>query len=297
MPSGFADEGSLYSMTGYGEGKAEHNGRTIDVVIRTFNHDGISVKVRGLEEDQSTAHKAEKFIKESFQRGRVEVKVKTEESVGLAPESLDLESIRKSFEGLSKLTEELGIPESPALADLINLDLLETEAPYKGAWPTVKSALEEAIQETREVRKDEGLAIKADLMDYLEEIAGLLAEAEERVPEVVSSYREELKRRVEKLLAGGVELEEGELEKEIAMFADKVDVNEEISRARTHIATARNSLEEGGAVGKKLKFTFQELQREINTLGAKSKDGKIQSQVIDMKMALEKCKEQARNLG
>jgi len=297
VPSDFADEGSLYSMTGYGEGKAENNGRTIDVVIRTFNHDGISVKVRGLEEDQSTAHKAEKFIKESFHRGRVEVKVKPGESVGLAPESLDLESIRKSFEGLSRLTEELGIPESPALADLINLDLLETEAPYEGAWSTVKSALEKAIQETQEVRRDEGVAIKVDLMNYLEEIAGLLTEAEERVPEVVSNYREELKKRVEKLLGGGVELEEGELEKEIAMFADKVDVNEEISRARTHIATARNSLEEGGTVGKKLKFTFQELQREINTLGAKSKDGKIQSQVIDMKMALEKCKEQARNLG
>lgn len=297
MPSDFADEGSLYSMTGYGEGKAEHNGRTINVVIRTFNHDGISVKVRGLEEDQSTAHKAEKFIKESFQRGRVEVKVRPEEAVGLTPESLDLESIRKSFEGLSRLTEELEITESPALADLINLDLLETEAPYKGAWPTVKSALEEAIQETQEVRRDEGLAIKADLMNYLEEIAGLLTEAEERVPEVVFNYREELKKRVEELLGGGVELEEGELEKEIAVFADKVDVNEEISRARTHIATARNSLEEGGTVGKKLKFTFQELQREINTLGAKSKDGEIQSQVIDMKMALEKCKEQARNLG
>lgn len=297
MPSDFADEGSLYSMTGYGEGKAEHNGRTINVVIRTFNHDGISVKVRGLEEDQSTAHKAEKFIKESFRRGRVEVKVRPEEAVGLTPESLDLESIRKSFEGLSRLTEELGITESPALADLINLDLLETEAPYKGAWPTVKSALEEAIQETQEVRRDEGVAIKVDLMNYLEEIAGLLTEAEERVPEVVSNYREELKKRVEELLGGGVKLEEGELEKEIAVFADKVDVNEEISRARTHIATARNSLKEGGMVGKKLKFTFQELQREINTLGAKSKDGKVQSQVIDMKMALEKCKEQARNLG
>ncbi|MBS3825120.1 DUF1732 domain-containing protein [Candidatus Bipolaricaulota bacterium] len=297
MPSGLAEEKSLYSMTGYGEGKAERNGKAIDIVVRTYNHDGISVRVRGLEEDQSTAHKAEKFVKESFQRGRVEVKVKPEESVGLAPESLDLESIRKSFEGLSRLTEELGIPEGPALDDLVNLDLLETEAPYKGAWPTVKSALEEALRETREAQKEEGAAIKSDLMNYLEEIANLLSEAEERVPEVVSSYREDLKKRVEKLLGGGVELEEGELEKEIAMFADKVDVNEEISRARTHITTARNSLEEGGAVGKKLKFTFQELQREINTLGAKSKDGKIQSQVIDMKMALEKCKEQARNLG
>lgn len=297
MPSDFADEESLYSMTGYGEGKAERNGKTIDVEIRTFNHDGISVKVRGLEGDQSTAHKAEKFIKESFQRGRIEVKVKPEEPVGLAPGSLDLESIRKSFESLSRLTEELGIPESPALGDLIDLDLLETEPPYKGAWPTVKSALGEAIRETRETQREEGVAIKADLMNYLEEITNLLIEAEERVPEVVSNYKEELKKRVEELLGGGVELEEEELEKEIAMFADKVDVNEEISRARTHITTARNSLEEGGAVGKKLKFTFQELQREINTLGAKSKDGKIQSQVIDMKMALEKCKEQARNLG
>ncbi|MFB6291369.1 MAG: YicC/YloC family endoribonuclease [Candidatus Bipolaricaulia bacterium] len=297
MPSDFESSDRVYSMTGFGEGTAKLGERTIEVNIRTTNHDSTSVKVRGLTEDQALTHKAENFVKKSFPRGRVEVSINMEEGEGLTPDELDSEAIRKSFVSLSQLTEELGIAESPGLKDLIALDLLETTPVYKGSWSTIKEALTQAIDEALQAQRKEGKSIRNDMLEHLSDISSYLEEAEDAVPEVVRQYRDELEDRIDRLVSDKVELDRDKLEQEVAAFADKVDVNEEISRAKSHIETARKALEEGGIVGKKLEFIRQELQREINTLGAKSKDGMIQSRVIEMKLALEKFKEQSRNLA
>ena len=297
VPSDFEDSDRVYSMTGYGEGAGHLGDRKIEANIRTLNHDNTSVKVRGLREDQSMRHKAENFIKESFPRGRIEVRIKVEEGEGLTPEELDSEAIRKSFSSLSQLADELGISEGPGLGDLISLDLLETTPVYKGSWSTIKDALRGAVEETLAAQESEGDDIRKDMLGHLNEISRHLEEAEEALPEVVRQYKQELEDRIDKLLSPGVDIDHDKLEQEVATFADKVDVNEEISRAKSHIETAKETLDEGGIIGKKLEFIRQELQREINTLGAKSKDGKIQSRVIEMKLALEKFKEQSRNLA
>ncbi len=296
-PSDFEDSDQVYSMTGYGEGTGNLGERKVQVNIRTLNHENTSVKVRGLREDKSLVHKAENYVKESFPRGRIEVRVQVEESEGLAPDELDSDAIRKSFASLSQVAEDLGIPEGPSLSDLISLDLLETTPLYKDSWRAVKDGLSQAVGEALESQKKEGQSIREDLLDHLEEILGRLEEAEEEVPEVVRRYKRELEDRLDKLLEDRVDPDEEKLEQEVASFADKVDVNEELSRAKSHVKTARETLEEGGMVGKKLEFIRQELQREINTLGAKSKDSGIQSKVIEMKLALEKFKEQSRNLA
>ncbi|MCF7889654.1 YicC family protein [Candidatus Bipolaricaulota bacterium] len=297
VPSDFEGSGRIYSMTGYGEGTGSLEGRKIEANVRTLNHDNTSVKVRGLREDQGLTHKVENYVRESFPRGRIEVRIEVEEGEGLAPAELDSEAIRKSFASLSQLAEDLGIPEGPDLGDLISLDLLETTPLYKGSWPTIKDALSQAIEEALEAQEKEGRSIREDMLDHLDEISRQLEEAEEDVPEVVRQYKRELEARIDKLLEERVEPDEEKLEQEVASFADRVDVNEEISRAKSHIETAKETLKEGGLVGKKLEFIRQELQREINTLGAKSKDSKIQSEVIEMKLALEKFKEQSRNLA
>ncbi len=297
MPSDSSDDNAVQSMTGYGEGKADLDGRDVEVIIRTFNHDGTSIKVRGLNEAQSIAHKVEGFLNDYFSRGRIEVKVKTEESSGLSVEELDLKAIKESFNSLAGLADELGLSERPGLEELIELDLLKQETPYRNSWPTVKKALRQAAEEVLSAQIKEGDAIREDLLGYLNDIGKRLGRAEEEVPEVVKQYKHDLRDRIDDLMAEGIELEKRELEKEVAKFADKIDINEEISRARTHVESARETLKEGGIIGKKLKFITQELQREINTLGAKSKDGGIQAEVIEMKLALEKFKEQSRNLA
>lgn len=297
MPSDSSDDNAVQSMTGYGEGKADLDGRDVEVIIRTFNHDGTSIKVRGLNEAQSIAHKVEGFLNDYFSRGRIEVKVKTEESSGLSVEELDLKAIKESFNSLAGLADELGLSERPGLEELIELDLLKQETPYRNSWSTVKKALRQAAEEVLSAQIKEGDAIREDLLGYLNDIGKRLGRAEEEVPEVVKQYKHDLRDRIDDLMAEGIELEKRELEKEVAKFADKIDINEEISRARTHVESARETLKEGGIIGKKLKFITQELQREINTLGAKSKDGGIQAEVIEMKLALEKFKEQSRNLA
>jgi uncharacterized protein (TIGR00255 family) len=297
VPSDSSDDNAVQSMTGYGEGRADLDGRDFEVIIRTFNHDGTSIKVRGLNEAQSIAHKVEGFLNDYFSRGRIEVKVKTEESSGLSVEELDLKAIKESFNSLAGLADELGLSERPGLEELIELDLLKQETPYRNSWSTVKKALRQAAEEVLSAQIKEGDAIREDLLGYLNDIGKRLGRAEEEVPEVVKQYKHDLRDRIDDLMAEGIELEKRELEKEVAKFADKIDINEEISRARTHVESARETLKEGGIIGKKLKFITQELQREINTLGAKSKDGGIQAEVIEMKLALEKFKEQSRNLA
>lgn len=297
VPSDFESSGEVYSMTGYGEGAGYLGERKIEANVRTLNHENTSVKVRGLREDQALTHKTENYVKESFPRGRIEVRIKIEEGEGLTPDELDSDAIRKSFESLSQLSDELGIRDGPDLGDLIALDLLETTPLYKGSWPTIKDALSQAIEEALEAQEKEGRSIREDMLEHLSEISRRLEKAEEAVPEVVRQYKRELEERIDKLLNDRVDPDEDKLEQEVASFADRVDVNEEISRAKSHIETAKETLNEGGLVGKKLEFIRQELQREINTLGAKSKDSKIQSEVIEMKLALEKFKEQSRNLA
>lgn len=297
VPSDFESSGEVYSMTGYGEGAGYLGERKIEANVRTLNHENTSVKVRGLREDQALTHKTENYVKESFPRGRIEVRIKIEEGEGLTPDELDSDAIRKSFESLSQLSDELGIRDGPDLGDLIALDLLETTPLYKGSWPTIKDALSQAIEEALEAQEKEGRSIREDMLEHLSEISRRLEKAEEAVPEVVRQYKRELEERINKLLNDRVDPDEDKLEQEVASFADRVDVNEEVSRAKSHIETAKETLNEGGLVGKKLEFIRQELQREINTLGAKSKDSKIQSEVIEMKLALEKFKEQSRNLA
>ena len=295
--SDFESNGEIYSMTGYGEARGKLGEAAVKVSLRTLNNEGTSVRVRGLSEDQEMAHKAEKYLKDAFPRGRIEASVETEAKDGLTAGELDREKIEASYAGLSELTKELGIPEGPKLADLIALELIETEPPYRNSWPRLKEVMEEAVTTALESQREEGKTIRNDMLAHLDEISAGLEEVEALVPEVVEGYRAELKERLTDLMQENYELDEGRLEQEVAAFADKVDVNEELSRAMTHVDSARKALEQGGVIGKKLEFLRQELQREINTLGAKSKDGEVQSIVIQMKSALGKFKEQSRNLA
>ena len=144
-------------------------------------------------------------------------------------------------------------------------------------------------------RSSEGRKLKKELEGYLESIEDLVDQAEEEISRVVKDRKERLRERTAQLIRNG-EVEEKRLEQEIALLADKVDISEEAVRVRSHVEEALQVLKEGGAVGKKLDFIAQELKRETNTIGAKSKDSQLQSLAIEMKLETEKIKEQVRNI-
>lgn len=284
-------------MTGFGEGTASTDGAAIEAKIRTVNHSGLSVRVRGLRDDKLLQHKAEQLIKDLFSRGRIEVQVSTDRSDVVDLERMDMERVAESYDALEELVEDLGLENKPTLGDLISLDLFENRSMLADSWPALKKSLERAAEETLESQAAEGNDLREDLLGYIENMNEDVEKIEGKIPTIVSQQKDKLKSRIEDLLERPGELDSGRLEQEFATVADKLDVSEELSRARTHLESARSSLIDGGVVGKKLKFLGQELQREINTLGAKAKDGEVQTDVIDLKLTLEKFKEQARNVA
>lgn len=297
MRSGSEVNGRVFSMTGFGEGTASTDGVAIEAKIRTVNHSGLSVRVRGLRDDKLLQHKAEQLIKDLFSRGRIEVQVSTDRSDVVDLERMDMERVAESYDALEELVEDLGLENKPTLGDLISLDLFENRSMLADSWPALKKSLERAAEETLESQAAEGNDLREDLLGYIENMNEDVEKIEGKIPTIVSQQKDKLKSRIEDLLERPGELDSGRLEQEFATVADKLDVSEELSRARTHLESARSSLIDGGVVGKKLKFLGQELQREINTLGAKAKDGEVQTDVIDLKLTLEKFKEQARNVA
>lgn len=297
MRSGSEVNGRVFSMTGFGEGSASTDKAAIETKIRTVNHSGLSVRVRGLRDDKLLQHKAQQLIKDLFSRGRIEVQVSTDRSDVVDLERMDMERVAESYEALEELVEDLGLENKPTLGDLISLDLFENRSMLADSWPALKKSLERAAEETLESQAAEGNDLREDLLGYIENMNEDVEKIEGKIPTIVSQQKDKLKSRIEDLLERPGELDSGRLEQEFATVADKLDVSEELSRARTHLESARSSLIDGGVVGKKLKFLGQELQREINTLGAKAKDGEVQTDVIDLKLTLEKFKEQARNVA
>ena len=163
-------------------------------------------------------------------------------------------------------------------------------------WDCLKTALDIALDKVIDMRKEEGLILKKDMKFQIEKIKKLVTDIKKRSPLVVEEYKEKLKERIEELLDEDYNLDEERLSNEIAIFADKSDINEEIVRLTSHINQFLQALEEKEPVGRKLDFIIQEMNREINTIGSKANDLIIGNNVIDMKSELEKIREQVQNI-
>lgn len=291
------DNNYVYSMTGFGEGEAFAEGIAIKTEVRTVNHSGLSVRIRGLKDKKLLQHKTESYVKDLFSRGRIEIQVSSDQSGGVDLARLDTETLAESYDALLELSEALGMEEKPTFSDLISLGLFQQDLVMVEAWPVLKKSIAEAAEEVVKTQRNEGEDVRSDLLNYVQEMKEGVDKIQDRVPVIVSEHKERLQSRVEELMEEPGDLDPKRLEQEFATIADKLDVNEELSRIRTHLRSAEETLSNGGTVGKKLKFIGQELQREINTLGAKTKDGAVQTDVIELKLSLEKFKEQARNLA
>lgn len=283
------------SMTGFGEGKAEGDRFTVSVQIQTTNHKYLDVRVHGLRDHRSLQQKVEKQLKDFFSRGRINAEVDLQSGESLSLEDVGVSTLQKSYDRLVTISRKLGLKEDPSLDHLIALGAFDAEGISDDVWPQIETALETAVRKVRESRSSEGRKLKKELEGYLESIEDLVDQAEEEISRVVKDRKERLRERTAQLIRNG-EVEEKRLEQEIALLADKVDISEEAVRVRSHVEEALQVLKEGGAVGKKLDFIAQELKRETNTIGAKSKDSQLQSLAIEMKLETEKIKEQVRNI-
>ncbi len=289
----------IKSMTGHGVGEALlGNGRVL-LELRAVNHRYLDVRVRLPIEIGEHAAIVEERVRHVLGRGRVEV-MGTLEGDFLAPPILDKARARAAFAQLCELRDELR-PDEPVplslLASLPDLFGARSVRNHHEVRAALLSATDQACKAVMEMRAREGQALADDLRANLDIVVSSVSKARERAPGMVDAYRERLRQRIERLLAEDVHLEVGRLEHEVALFADRADIAEELTRLASHCEQLRDLLDkENDAGGKRVDFLLQEMTREANTIGAKSSDSELARLVIEMKAAISRMREQAQNV-
>ncbi|MCA9581190.1 MAG: YicC family protein, partial [Myxococcales bacterium] len=302
-PHGEGPGGSVVrSMTGFGSASREGAGATVSVEIRSVNHRQGDVRLRVSGELQALVAEMEEALRTHVVRGRLDATVSLR-MADVATLQIDRDLARKAYGDLTALRDELCPGEPVPFSMLTQVPHLfssrsESSELSEGVRETVLDCLKEAIAVHESMRVREGQALHADLSTRLGAIMDLTEKAKIRAPKVVDTYRDRLRDRIERLLEGSsVSLDEGRLEHEVAFFADRADVTEELTRLDSHCVQFRGFLEGNATeIGKRLDFLLQEMGREVNTLGSKANDTELTNLVIDMKAELGRLREQVQNV-
>lgn len=291
---------TLKSMTGFGRGEAEKDGRIWSVEIRCVNNRYLDLKMKLPRGYAPLEEKIRAKVSETFLRGRVdlflsvsgdfsdlqEVKVNKALASGYAEA---LQSLADDFTLTSNITSEL----LASFPEVITRE--QKEEDLEKVWVAVEDALIVALENCNKMRLKEGAALAKDLEERLAGFSEVVTTIEESIPQIISQRQEQLQERLEKLL-GTVQLDPARLAQEVAVMADKSDVTEEIVRLMSHMDQFRSFLGESGGVGRKLDFLIQEFLREVNTLASKINDAAIAHHTVDLKSGLEKMREQVQNI-
>jgi len=290
----------IKSMTGYGSAEGTSGNLAITIELRAVNNRYLDVSVRmprlylfaeeGLKKRVGSAvsrGKVDVFINVDM-AGEQDVEITVNEALASAyMTALNKLSDRFGLEGdittiqIAKMPEVLQVDRPKTDADAFNRDLLQI--------------LDRALESFNTMRKVEGEKLEQDITDRLNEIERMTAQIETLSPGTVTAYREKLEARMAEVLEG-THIEESRILTEAAIFADRVAVDEEITRLRSHVSQLRDMLKAGGGIGRKLDFLLQELGRETNTVGSKCNDLEIGRIVIALKAEIEKIREQTQNI-
>ncbi len=288
------------SMTGYGRGEAEGAGKQITVEVKSVNHRFLEAVVRLPRQYSPLEEKIKRVVQDKVSRGRVEVYLNFAES----GEKKRFVKVDKDLalaydKTLEDLARTLDISYSRDLYRLVSLpDVMsveDTQEDLEEIWSVCNQALQQALNSFIAMRRQEGCRLREDLIHRINKIAQCIKELETRQPTVVTEYQEKLRQRIGELLAE-VPLDENRLANEVALFADRVSITEEVVRIKSHLDQFKDSLDLHEPVGRKLDFLVQELNREINTTGSKANDLEIARTVVEVKSELEKIREQVQNL-
>ncbi len=288
------------SMTGYGRGEDTVNGCTITVELRSVNNRYLDCNVR-IPRLYLFAEEAVKArVQSVISRGKVDVFV-TMDSAGAGQVRVTVN--RAAADGYHAALKELA--ELYGLSDDFSVSLLsrfpevllaeKAEEDVEQRARDICAVLDKALADFDGMRTREGQRLQEDILARAAAIEEKVALVEARSPQTVAEYRARLEERMSEVLAN-TQLEPARILTEAAIFADKVAVDEETVRLRSHIAQLRELLSRGGAVGRKLDFLIQEFNREANTIGSKCSDIDIARQVVDIKAEIEKIREQVQNI-
>lgn len=290
----------IHSMTGYGRAVETRNGREITVEIRSVNNRFLDCAVK-LPRAFSYAEDAVKQkVKESVSRGKVDVfiGVNTVESENVRI-SLNRPVLEGYLEALKTIAQDYGVRDDVSATSLSRFpEVFTVEKPEEDEarnTADVVSVAEEALAAYNAMRAREGAALAADLRHHAAVVLSYVERVEARSPVTVAEYRARLENKLREVLESTT-VDESRILTEAAIFADKVAVDEETVRLRSHLAQLEELLTAGGAIGRKLDFLLQEMNREANTIGSKGNDLEQAHNVVEIKAELEKIREQIQNI-
>jgi uncharacterized protein (TIGR00255 family) len=286
----------IYSMTGFASTTRELSTAALNVELRSVNHRYLDLQFRLPEELRALEPGLRELIVARVQRGKIECRIGVNPLTD-AQKSLDLNSdVLKQLRALSEKLR-LAWPSVPGLtaAEILRWPgMLGSEMlPLDETRAVCHEALQSVLEEFTASRAREGEKLKALLLEHVASMEQRVAAVAPRMPQVIAAFQEKLTTRLREAMATG---DDERIRQEITLFANRIDVDEELSRLVTHFSEIRRVLEAGGAVGKRLDFLMQELNREANTLGSKSVDVEVTRVALDLKLLIEQMREQIQNI-
>ncbi len=290
----------MKSMTGYGKGEADDGVRKVTVEIKAVNNRFLDINTRFPKSLSYVEDCVKKQVQEKLKRGTIDVYY-TYEVTGDTDKSVVFDrtlaekyvSAARQAKSEFLLTDDITVMSVLRMPDVLNI--VTAEENQDEIKKLFSEAAKKAVAELDVMRTIEGRSVKADLTRIIGNIVAALKEVAVRAPSVVLDYKEKLNKRISELLEKPI-VDESRMATEVAVFADKCDINEEISRLTSHIDQFMMALESDEPQGRRLDFLSQEMNREINTMGSKANDLELAKLVIGMKNELEKIKEQIRNV-
>lgn len=290
----------MYSMTGYGRGTASLDGRELTIELKSVNNRFLDIGMKLPRQLSFLEDSLRKLLNDSLSRGHVDVFVnyrnlRSDAKTVRVDEALlqaYLTSARESAKALD-LVDDLTLSKALTLPDVTTI--LPADEDQQALTELGRTAMTMAIDGLKAMRFKEGKRLKADLSARMDTMTGYAAAIEQRAPAVAEEYRAKLTARIEELL-GETEVDRARLATEVAIFADRAAIDEEIVRLNTHLIHFSELLEANEPVGRKMDFLVQEMNRECNTIGSKANDAELTSIVLLSKAEIEKLREQIQNI-
>ncbi len=284
-------------MTGFGKATKEFENKTVNVEIRSLNSKNLDLSLRLSSTYRDKEHELKSEITKLLERGKVDLSVYVESKIEETPVKINTDLAKSYYNQLKQLAIELNEPTTNLMAHVLKMpDVLKSERkePNEQDWKDIQSVILLAVEGLNNFRSDEGKSIEKDFETRLGIIADSLEKIKEHDAARIQNIRDRIKKNLEEVV-GKEKVDNNRFEQELIYYIEKLDINEEKVRLKTHLDYFIKTMKEP-AGGRKLNFIGQEIGREVNTIGSKANDAEMQKLVVLMKDELEKIKEQTNNV-
>jgi protein translocase SecG subunit len=288
----------LLSMTGYGEGRSQMRGLEVIAELRSINHRHLKITCRipDLESSAALEARAEAHLREGVRRGTVTMTVRLVRRATAEDYRVNHNVLRGYLDQLREMSDDVPVHALLTLPGVVESSGGDTDDMDR-LWTIVRPAIDQGLQRLNAMRRSEGEAMQRQMTQMVQDIGAQIDAIEARSPHVVAAYAQRLTDRLNQMLsAHQVHVTPADIVREVGIFADRIDISEEIVRLRSHLSQTAATLQQADGAGRRLDFLVQELFRESNTIAAKANDAEVAQRVVDVKAMIERMRELVQNV-